>query len=356
MRLFCKALLREMSSTGGIALSALSAIVLVTLLVRMLGKTAVGDVEGMAVLPFIVFGYLYFLPVLLSLALYLGVFLTLTRYWQDSEMVIWSCAGVGPVDWIRPVLQFALPITLLIAFLSLVINPWAAQKRAEYERYLSSREQISSLTPGVFTETRDNRVYFVESLIESGPSVKNVFIQSEQHGRLGVVVAREGHVETQANGDRFLILENGRRYEGLPGAADYKVMEFQRHGFRLEPSQAQMGRIKPRMRSTFELLGEPNAENLAEVVQRLGYPISALLLALLAIPLSYHNPRASRSYSILFAMLSYTLYNNIIGLSETWVAQGKISALTSMAGVHGAALAILLVAFWLRYGSPGRKV
>lgn len=352
MRLYQKALLREMTATSGIALGVLSAILLVTLSVRILGTAAVGDLEVSAVLPFIAFGYVRLLPILLSLALFIGVLLTLARYWQDSEMVIWSGAGLAPLDWVMPVLRFAGPIALIVAALSLAVIPWVSRQKAEFEDYLTTRsEEAANLTPGVFAETHHGqRVYFVESLKERGPAVRNIFIQSEQHGRVGIVVAGEGAVEAMDNGDRFLVLNEGRRYEGTPGNADYRIMNFARYGFRLDPTQLDARAALPKELDTVQLLRDPTPVNQAEWVWRIGYPISALVLALFAIPLSFYDPRVGRSFNILMAALLYTLYNNVMGLSQTWVLRGEMSAGLSLTLIHGLACAGLAGAFWWRYG------
>ena len=357
MRLYQKALVREMSATAAIALAALTAIVLVSQAVRILGTAATGDLEVGAVLPFITFGYLRLLPILLSLSMFIGALLTLARFWQDNEMAIWSGAGLAPTAWITPILRFAVPITLIIAGLSLVIVPWVSRQKAAYEDYLSTRhEEAASLTPGIFAETsQGQRVYFVESLVDQGPEVRNIFIQSEDQGRTGIVIAERGRVETQANGDRFLVLYQGRRYEGTPGQADYRVMQFARYGFRLDPARLDARPAKPRELDSWRLLTEPSPVNQSELVWRLGYPISALLLALFAIPLSVYNPRVGRSFNILFAALLYALYNNMMGLSQTWVARGDLSAWSSLGLVHGATLGLLVVAFWWRYGHPLRR-
>ena len=41
-------------------------------------------------------------------------------------------------------------------------------------------------------------------------------------------------------------------------------------------------------------------------------PLSALILALLAIPMSFVNPRAGRSVNLLFALLTYMVYSNLL--------------------------------------------
>ncbi len=357
VRLFNSALIREMSSTGGVALLALTVIVLVTLLVRILGRASIGRVESEAVFPFIAFGMANFLPVLLSAALFLAVFLTLSRLWQDNEMVIWQGAGLNPLAWLSPVLRFALPVTLLIALLSLALIPWLAQKRNDYERLLSARDEATAIMPGVFVEAGGgDRVYFVEGIDTQSSQVNNIFIQSIQHGRHGVIVARKGEITTAQSGDRFLVLTGGRRYEGTPGAADYRMMEFDRYSVRMEQKVIEKQSRTPRTTSTQGLLEDPTPANMAEWVWRLGYPISALLLAVFAVPASYLNPRAGRAFSVVFAMLVYTVYSNLIGLSEAWVSQRKLSATTSMLLVHGSMLALLVWLYWRRGpGTLGRR-
>jgi lipopolysaccharide export system permease protein len=358
MRLYQRALLKEMTTTSGIALGVLSAILLVTLSVRILGTAALGEFDVSAVVPFISFGYLRLLPILLSLALFAGVLLTLARFWQDSEMVIWFGAGLPPMAWAKPIMRFAVPITLIIAGLSLVVIPWVSRQKADYESYVTQQKQDTTrLTPGVFAETsQGNRVYFVENVKEDNPSVGNIFIQSEQNGRIGIVIATQGKVEAMPNGDHFLVLQQGRRYEGTPGNADYRVMEFNHYGFRLDPAQLAARAPQSRELSTLALLRNPTSVNQSELVWRIGYPISALILALFAIPLSVYNPRVGRSFNILMAALIYTLYNNVMGLSQTWVSRGLMSAWSSQLLVHGVAFAALAAAFWWRYGRPlGRR-
>jgi lipopolysaccharide export system permease protein len=345
-----------MSGTGGVAFAALTAIILSTLLVRTLGKAALGQVDNQAVLPFIGFGLVHYLPVLLSLALFIGVFLTVSRSWNDSEMVIWMGSGLSALSWLSPVLRFALPVTLVIAFMSMVVIPWAADKRFEYERFLSTRDQVSGLTPGVFIESDPGgRVIFVENQGESGTHIQNVFVYSTQNGRSGVIVARDGVVTERPNGDRFIVLTQGRRYEGVPGAADYRMMEFESYAIRLKST---VGNIRDQSIHTVptpELLRNPSPANMAEWAWRLGYPISALLLALSAVPMSHINPRAGRSTNIIFAMLVYTIYSNVIGLSEGWVTERKLSAGLSLLVVHGCMALVLVWLYWRYLRGPGRR-
>mgnify|MGYP007127211168 CR=1 FL=1 len=76
--------------------------------------------------------------------------------------------------------------------------------------------------------------------------MRNVFASSMQNGRLGVMVAAEGRTEVDASGNRFVILENGRRYEGTPGTPSYRVMEFERYQIRMESKEASSGPRQPK--------------------------------------------------------------------------------------------------------------
>jgi len=349
MRLFRTALLREMTTTGAVTLFALSAILVVIQIVRILGRAATGDILGAAVLPILAFTYIHFLPILLSLSVFMAVFLTLTRYWQDSEMVIWANAGIGPRSWISAVLRFAVPFSLIIALMSLVLVPWAAQKRAEFEQSLSIREEVSVLTPGIFMESpSQNRVLFLEDLDPDNLNARNIFIESTQQQRSGIVVAQTGRLRHTTDGHRYLELSDGRRYEGMPGQPDYRLLEFDRYSFLLSPGQAGEFTQRPKQLDTLTLIQNPIPRHQGEFLLRIGHPISVLILALLAIPLSHFNPRSGRSLNALLAILTYTTYNNLIGVGEGWVTQGKLDALSASTLIHGGALSLVLFLFWLR--------
>lgn len=356
LRIFDRALIREMAASSGMAFASLGSIFAVVLLVRVLGRAAIGDLADDAVFPLLGFGFVRFLPILLSLALFIGVFMSLSRLWRDSEAVIWMNGGLGPFDWMRPVVVFSLPAAVIIAVVSMLLIPWSVSKQTRYEEVLESRDRVSTLAPGVFSEDRlGQRVFFVESASPSGDSVGNVFVQSVQQGRMGVIVARQGHMRRVENGDHFLVLEQGNRYEGTPGVADFRVADFSRYAVRIEPRVIAEKAGGPHSRTLTTLFADPTPENMAEWVWRISYPLSSLILCLLAVPLSYVNPRAGRSLNVVFAILVYFAYSNLVGLSQGWVGRSQLTAGESIALVHGFMLVVLMLAYWRRFHGPGRS-
>jgi len=347
--IFQRALLREFGYLALAVFSTLFAITLTTQLIRLLGQAAGGKVLSEGVVALLGFAALNYLPVLLSLTLFITVLMTLSRSYRDSEMVIWFGSGLSLLSWIRPVLLFAAPLIALIAALSLFLSPWAVGKSDEYRRQMDLRDEASRVAPGIFREAANtDRVFFVEEIAGDETNVQNVFISQMQEGKLGIMVSKRGYRESAANGDRFVVLQDGRRYDGVPGTRDFKVMDFERYALRIEARDAQGEQTSTKAASTLALLQQQSDPNLAELLWRVGLPISALILTMLAIPLSFVNPRASRSINLVFALLIYMVYGNLLNIVQAWVSQGRVAFQTGWWVVHAGMLGVLALLFFRR--------
>jgi lipopolysaccharide export system permease protein len=347
--IFRRALLREFGNLALAVFATLFAITLTTQLIRLLGQAAGGKLLSEGVAALLAFSALNYLPVLLSLTLFITVLMTLSRSYRASEMVIWFSSGLSLLAWIRPVLLFAAPLVAVVALLSLFLSPWAVGKAEEYRNQMKVRDEVSRVAPGVFLEApAADRVFFVEEIAGDQTNVQNVFIAQMKEGRLGITVSRRGYREVAENGDRVVVLLDGRRYEGVPGNLDFKVMTFGRYATKIEPREAQAEETSTKAMSTFGLIQAPNNARLAELLWRIGLPISAFVLALLAIPLSFVNPRASRSINLLFALFTYMVYANVLSIVQAWVSQGRVGFNTGWWVVHAAMLGFLVVLFYRR--------
>jgi lipopolysaccharide export system permease protein len=348
-KLFRRVLVREMAGNGALIFAVLFGIVVITQLIRFLGDAVSGKLAVDGVLALLGFSALTYLPVLLSMSLFISILLTLSRCYRDSEMVVWFCAGIGLTRWIRPVLWYATPVVMVIALLSLVLSPWALHKSDEFKSKLESRDDVAAVTPGMFRESNQaDRVYFVETLDAKTSRIENVFVRSVQNSRLGTMVARQGFQETLPNGDRFLVLLNGTRYEGIPGQQDYRVVDFERYAMRMDNVAVKQALPNVRALTTPQLWRNPTTWNLSELEWRLGLPISAAILALLAIPMSYVNPRVGRSFNLITAIILYMLYSNMISVTNAWVGQGKMSPGIGLWGIHALMLLVTVLFFYRR--------
>ncbi len=347
--IFQRAILREYAANGIATLLVLLAITVTTQFIRFLGYAARGRISTDAVVTFLGLAGLRYLPILLSLAVFISILLSLSRAYRDSEMVVWFTSGRGLLSWVRPTFLYAAPLVFTIGVLSLYLTPWATGKSEEYRRLLESREDVSAISPGVFKESkRGDRVFFVEKLTMDLSVVANIFVYSEEEDETGVISAARGYTETSRNGSRYLVLENGRRYVGPPGTAEYKIIEFDKYAVRLEEKTQQTYLPSVRSRPTAELLSNQNPETEAELVWRIGMPLSALALSMLAIPLSFVNPRGGRSINLMIAALSYLIYNNSLSVVQSWVEQEKMSFITALVAPHLVVLTIVAILLYRR--------
>ncbi len=347
--IFQRSLIREFTSTGIATFFVLLAITITTQLIRYLGYAARGKISSDAVLTFLGFASLNYLPHLLSITLFVSLLMALTRSYRDSEMLVWFTSGQGLIAWIRPVLTYALPVTLVIATLSFFLSPWAISRAEVYRQQLESQEDIAAISPGVFKESRDaERIFFVEKLAANLTTVANIFVHSVEDGEVGTTVAKRGYQETAPNGDRFLVMLNGRRYVGPPGSAEYRVIEFEKYSVRIDEGKVTTAPLPVKAMPTLALIADKSPAARAELVWRAGLPLSALVISLLAIPMSFVNPRAGRSLNLMLAALLYTVYTNLLSIFQAWVAQQKIGVHVGMWSAHAAMLVVVAVLFYFR--------
>jgi lipopolysaccharide export system permease protein len=352
---FSRSLTREFAQNAAVVAAVLIAITITTQIIRLLGKAAGGALPADAVLVFLGFAALTYLPIILSLSLFIAVLFALSRAYRDSEMIVWFSLGTSLTGFVRPVLLFALPFVLVVGALSLFLSPWALRQGAEFQSRIDARSDVSRLSSGVFRESkRSDVVFFVEKVNPETSRIENVFVQWMQHQRLGVAVAQSGFQETRENGDRFLVLERGRRYDGTPGAADYKITDFERCAIRIADGEGQTKRASVRTMTPQDLLRRPTREGMAELHWRVGLPMGMLVLSLLAIPLSYVNPRAGRSANLVLAILVYMIYNNLISVAQAWVAQGKLAPAVGAWPVHALMLMVMFALLYRRVFAGGR--
>lgn len=344
---FERALRRELSHSAIGIFAVLFAIMLATQLVRLLNDAVGGRVAPDAVAALLGFTALQYLPTLLGLTLFTTILVTLSRQYRDSEMVIWFSSGNSLFKWVRPVLRFAAPIVLLIAALAFVFTPWGIEKSAEFKQKANSRSEATHISPGAFRETTaSNRVVFVESIDDEKGVVKGVFVRSLENGRLVIVTADEGRKHTMENGDRFLVLDKGRRYEMIPGSPELRSIEFARYAVRIELKESYQPVRSIRQMTTPDLIRSPDRSASAELVWRVGLPLSAIMLSLMAIPLAYVNPRGGRSWGVIVALLVFIIYNNLQSVMQSWVGQGRVPAVWGMWVIHGVVFAGFLLMAW----------
>jgi len=354
--IFRRSLVRELTLTVSGLFLILVGILFTNLVLRLLARAAGGTIQPDSVLPLLGFSSMLYLPVLLAVALFLTVLMTITRWYRDSEMIVWYTSGQSLASFLKPILWFAAPFLVAIVVLALFLQPWAEQRKAEFERQLESREDLAVLSPGLFREfKRANIVVFIESINTFDGTIHNVFLHSIDRQKDETTVARSARLQEGKDGERFVVLSDGRRYEGNPGTADFRIIEFGSLSRRIEPNEARALPATRKAVPTAALLVADGSLERAELFWRISVPIMGLVLTLLAIPLGQVNPRAGRSFNLVTAILVYMLYSNSLNIVQSLIGQGRLNFWVGLALPHALALVIAFALFRSRMAVPGLR-
>ena len=340
----------ELANSAGGVFTVLFTIVLAVGMVRILSLAAGGRIDNGTVLQMVLYNALTNLPPLLTLSLFVAVLMTMMRWWQDNEMVVWfSSGGRSLFSWVAPVLRFSLPFVVAIGVLSVVISPWARSQTEITRNEFAQRDEVNRLAPGRFIETMGGRrVFFIESQGKSSNEVGRIFMAERTSKGESAVTAQRGTVEINSEGDRYIVLHNGRRYETAVDSPATRVVEFDEYGVRLDIKvDKSLGSCKVSAQPMTVLLAGLTPDQQGQIFWRFSWPIAAFLLALFAIPLSASNPRAGRSLNVIIAALVFILYLNAISVVETWIEQGKYGYISGLLLLHGF-VAVICAIFFIR--------
>ena len=314
---------------------------------RYLADAASGAISNEVVFQLVAIKSITALPVLLPLALYLAVLVTMGRLYKDSEMTAFAACGIGVSTVLRTVIWISLPVSLLLLALALYGVPAAQQWAAEIQNEAKSNADFSTVIPGRFKAMQsDDLVIYSERVTDEGQRLEGVFARHIKQDTVSVLSATSAvHAFDETSNNMFVVFEDGYRYEGIPGEANFKIVEFDEYGVRVAQGEAAAKQLPLSARSTERLFNSTHLREQAELQWRIAMPLSATLLAILSVLLSRADPRQGRFAKLFVAILIYVLYNNLIGIAKNWVEQGQVPVALGIWWVH-ALLVVLILLMW----------
>jgi lipopolysaccharide export system permease protein len=281
----------------------------------------------------------------MPITLFLGVTLALARLNRDGEMAALSACGIGSMRMLVPIGSFTLLLAIGLSWLALVSTPAASRRMEEIRFRAEQNVELAAIEPGVFVspDSGDTVLYAREVV---GDELRDVFLQTQQGDRvIAVLAARGRRVIDEQTGRQSFVLYDGRHYEGVPGEGEFLVVEsFDEHGIPVrserEEEFVQAAAAKP----TLDLLRSPALADRAELHWRLSWPLSLLVLGVLAVPLSRTAPREGRYARLGMALLIYVIYIDLLSMGRVWVENGVVSDSVGLWWVHAL---VALIAVWM---------
>jgi len=354
---------RYLSREVLVTLSAVSAVLLVIIMsgrfIKYLAQAAQGVLDPGVL--FLIMGFRMpgFLQLILPLGLFLGFLLAYGRLYLDSEMTVLAATGMSPQRLMVYSLAPALVVALLVAWLSMSLTPQGVTQVARIFNEQDALTEFDTLVPGRFQAMKGgSRVTYTQELSEGRAALEGVFISEKRFSREGdkergitVLVAERGRQEIQADGSRYLILENGYRYDGNPGQADYRSIQYDTYGVLLPKPSVNAEISEREALPTGELFGSDNPRYQAELQWRISIPLLVFVVTLLAVPLSRVNPRQGRFLKLLPAILLYMAYLALLIAARGALDKGRIPQALGLWWVHGV---FIMIGLGLLYWEPLR--
>lgn len=337
-----------------VSMLAISAILVLIFMsgrfLRYLADAAEGKISVDVLATIMMYRFPDLIQLILPLGLFIGILLAYGRMYLESEMTVLYACGVSDKQLLAKSLLASLPIMIIVGSMSLYLGPWGMKQVETIIEDQAKATEFEMLAPGRFQNLMSGgRVTYTEDLSDDKRRLEGVFIA--EYGRngegLSIITADSGsQLIDKDTGSRFLILKNGARFDGAPGALDYKVTEFGAYGLKLQSGAGRDLHYKDAI-STADLWKSNNPEYRSLLHWRLSLPLIVPIVTLLAVRLSRVNPRQGRFFHLLPAMLVYITYLGLLIVARDMLADGKVPEWVGMLWVHALFLGLWL---WLQFG------
>ena len=323
---------RELASTVFAISLILLLVVLMGRLIRQLSDAAAGNISIEIVLYAIILRLPSFLEMILPLALFIGIILTLGRMYVDNEVSVLTATGVSKHYLLK---LLALPIAfimLLVGFSSLWLGPTGAQQMELLYQKQAQVTEFELLVPGRFqTIGRGDRVTYVESLSEDKSVMNHVFIAQGN----AITIAESGTQITRSDtGSRFLELTEGRRYEFADDEQQMQSVEFDLYGVKIADEVAVRRKLRDEALATSTIISSSNPVHQAQWQWRLSLIMLVPISALLAFSLAKVEPRQGRFAKLLPAIILFMVYLSLMLTIRDLIAKNNWSAQVGMWPLH----------------------
>ena len=344
-------LLREAGGAWVAVTLVLLVIMLSTRFARFLAQAAAGELPRDLLFQVVALSSLQYLVILVPVSLMLAVMLALGRLYKDNEVAAMTACGAGTAALYRPFLTLGVALALFTGALAFQIGPWAGRTGDYLVKNATRFIAFNPFEPGRFKEVGGRATFYTETMSADGEKLGLVFARiSEREGESLLIARRGEQVTDPTTGEREVRLFDGSRVQGEAGRADFSVMRFTELLTRIAPPDFIYQASKRKIRATEDLRASDDLEDRAELEWRIAAPVSVLILALLAIPLSHTGPREGRYGKLVIGIGAYLLYSQLLGVGQSWIASGKVNPLLGLWWVHAIFLTAALVMMGRRQG------
>ena len=333
------------------------AITLILLLVVVSGRlanyiadAAQGSLAANLLFPVVLFRLPQFLELILPVSLLLGIVISFGQLYETNEMTVLSASGIGHGHVLRITMVSALFIASVVAAFSFYLSPKGIGHANQLIEAQGLQSELGSLAPGNFYQLeKRGSIIYAGAVSSDRDSMSDVFVfrpeSGEEHPKQTVIKAQSGYQEIHDSGAQYFVLEDGVRYEGLPGNADFTITRFERYSQLIEMPELTLNSDKLESLAITELLVNDPAVR-GELHWRLSLPVMTLILGVLAVPLSRSSPRQGRYLKLVPGLLLYLVYVVVLSAGRNQVTEEGANPYLVVWSIHAVVLVSAVTLFF----------
>jgi lipopolysaccharide export system permease protein len=344
MSIAARYLNRELVGIFAVTLAMLLLVAVGGRFIGYLQEAAMGRFTGATVLTIMYMRLPEFVQLVTPFALFIAILITLGRLHADHEMVVLQGGGAGTWRVIKWLSISAIVIIACVVLLAVYLTPAANHALSEFLTKQRNATEFETVNPGAFhTYYGGRRVTYSEAMSDDRTMLYGVFMsQRDLNGNDVSIWAESGtQYVDEASGSHFLVLNNGRRYESIPGQPNLRMMEFAQLRQRLSAEDDDPNDLDIEAQPISSLGSDP--EPAAEFHWRIGLGLFCLIGALLAVGMSRVKPRQGRFARIMPGMLVMLLYYLALLLNRNAIVEAQLPSWMGLWFVH---LAFAGLAAW----------
>ena len=320
---------REVMQASLMSLIVFVGVMMALFLAELLGDAAQGQLPAASVFWLLLLRVPEALLLVGPLALMVGLLMTLGRMSESSEMTVQRAAGFSFSALLAPLLIWALVWSAGLLAVSGWVGPAAYERTSSVMSELAKTALVSSLRPGQFDRMDSGRItLYIGGINRDSGELSDVFVHLLDDDESEVLSAPRGRIYVDELDQRpYLTLYQGLqlRHRSDLATAERRQIAFARNDVRLPAPEVSEGGDRELTLSLPELLPLQTKERFQEWHWRWASPLAALLLAMLAVPLSQGGPRQGRFGAVVVALLLYLLYTNIVHAALVWLERRGVA-------------------------------
>ncbi|MBK0002966.1 LPS export ABC transporter permease LptF [Erwinia sp. S38] len=305
---------------------------------RYLTDAANGTLALQSVMYIVFYKILIALEMLLPVGLYVSVAVALGQLYNDSEITAVLASGISPFRIYKAIMFLAIPLGILVTLLSMYARPWAYEQIFQLKQQAQSELDVSHLQEKKFNLNDSGRMILSDKIDRKSNLLSDVLIYSTSGNNTFLFRAHSVKVVNPAIASPAVMLHSGTAYQLDRKGTDDNVQTYKNFNLHPKPMKQSI-ELRSKSASMAELSRSHDPADIAERQWRESRGISAILMALLAIPLSRTRPRQGRFATLVPLAVLFVLIFYAGNISRSLVASDII---LSFPGVWTVPLMMLL--------------